>query len=94
MLLAASDLNSFVAGVSIRALLLFVSAAVFELAGAVAGCVAGSAGVSVDVSADAPCNTETLPLKAGIEMSRAESMNTVAAAMVSFESTEAVPRGP
>ena len=38
--------------------------------------------------------TETLPLKAGIEMNSAVSMNTIAATMVSFESTEAVPRGP
>jgi len=46
------------------------------------------------VSALVPCKTETLPLNAGIEISKAESMNTVAAAIVSFESTEAVPRGP
>ena len=94
MLFAASDLNSFVAGVSMRAPLLLVSVAVFELAGAVAGCVAGSAGVSVDVSALVPCRTETLPLRAGIEIRSADSMKTVAAAIVSFESTEAVPRGP
>jgi len=35
-----------------------------------------------------------LPLNAGIEIKSADSMNTIAAAMVSFESTEAVPRGP
>ena len=35
-----------------------------------------------------------LPLNAGIEISKAESMNRIAAAMVNFESTEAVPRGP
>lgn len=35
-----------------------------------------------------------LPLKTGIEIISAESMNTTAAAMVSFDSTEAVPRGP
>lgn len=35
-----------------------------------------------------------LPLNAGIEIRRAASMNTIAAAMVSFDSTEAVPRGP
>jgi len=38
--------------------------------------------------------TEILPLNAGIEIKSADSMNTIAAAMVNFESTEAVPRGP
>jgi len=39
-------------------------------------------------------STETLPLKAGIEIRRAESMKTAAAIIVIFESTVAVPRGP
>ena len=83
-----------VAGVSTSAPLLLVSAAEFEVSGAVAGWVAGSTGVSVDVSALVPCKTETLPLKAGIEINNAEIINTVAEAIVILESTEAVPRGP
>ena len=35
-----------------------------------------------------------LPLNAGIEIIKADNMKTIAAAIVSFESTEAVPRGP
>jgi hypothetical protein len=34
------------------------------------------------------------PVNAGIEIKRAVSMNTTAAAIVSFERTDAVPRGP
>jgi hypothetical protein len=60
-----------------------------------AGCSAAgcSAGASAGISS-AELRTEILPLRAGIEISNAENMNKIAAAMVSFESTEAVPRGP
>jgi hypothetical protein len=38
-------------------------------------------------------STETLPVNAGIARNKAESMNVAAAAIVTFESTVAVPRG-
>jgi hypothetical protein len=47
-----------------------------------------SAGVSLVL-----CKTETFPLKAGIEIIKAEIMNIAAAVIVTFERTEAVPRG-
>ena len=37
--------------------------------------------------------TETLPVNAGIARSRADSINVVAATIVTFDSTVAVPRG-
>jgi len=84
--------NELVAGVSISALLP-LSVAVFVFAGSVCGLAAGaSAGASVEESA--ALNTEILPVNAGIEINRAVSINTTAAAIVNFESTEAVPRGP
>ncbi len=56
---------------------------------AVGGASAGaSAGVSV-----MPGKTEMLPLRAGIEINRAEIMNNAAAPIVNFDNTEAVPRG-
>ena len=84
--------KEFVAGVSINALLL-LSVAIFVFAGSVSCSSAGaSAGLSADTSA--PLRTETFPVNAGIESIRADSMNTIAATMVNFESTDAVPRGP
>ncbi len=51
-----------------------------------------AAGVSVvEVVVD---KTETSPVNAGIAKSRAESIKQVAAPMVSFDKTVAVPRGP
>ena len=38
-------------------------------------------------------NTDTLPVNAGIASSKAESINVVAAAIVTFDKTVAVPRG-
>ena len=66
----------------------------FELAATgtsalVVGCAGASEGVSV-----ALCRTETLPLKAGIEIISADTIKIAAATMVIFESTDAVPRGP
>jgi hypothetical protein len=40
------------------------------------------------------CSTETLPLSAGIEISNADTIKNAAAAIVNFERTDAVPRGP
>ncbi len=57
-----------------------------------AGVSAGAAGASDGVSA-LPCKTDTFPVSAGIEISNAEIMNNAAAAIVTFERTEAVPRG-
>lgn len=86
-----SDENEFVAGVSISALFAS-SVAMFEFGGSVCSPAAGaSAGASVEVSAFI---TETLPLNAGIEINNAVSMKTIDAAMVNFDKTEAVPRGP
>ena len=88
---AASEAAS-VAGVSIRApvfafvLAEFASAFEFETAG-------GSAGAA-GASASLLSSTDTLPLKAGIDIIKADNIKIVAAAIVTFESTEAVPRGP
>ena len=63
---------------------------------ALGGGVASPVGVGVGVASTAssfPESTETLPLSAGIEINRAESMKTIDAPMVNFASTEAVPRG-
>jgi len=68
-----------------------VAGAVFASAGAVFVFV--SAGASAGVSATL-CNTDTPPCKAGIEISRAENIKTVAATIVILERTDAVPRGP
>jgi hypothetical protein len=88
----ASALNELVAGVSIRALFV-LSVAIFVFAGTACWSAAGcSAGVSLVASA--AFKTEIFPVKAGIDMRSAVSMKTTAAAIVNFESTEAVPRGP
>ena len=60
--------------------------------GGVASGAAAGVGVASTVSSF-PESTDTLPLKAGIEIIRAESINTIAEPMVNFASTEAVPRG-
>jgi len=52
-----------------------------------------SAGASAGIS-PAELRTEILPLKTGMEIMSADSINRIAATMVNFESTEAVPRGP
>ena len=60
--------------------------AVFELASPV------TAGASTGVSGLLE-STDTLPVKAGIARSKADSINVVAAPIVTFERTVAVPRG-
>ncbi|HMJ09661.1 MAG TPA: hypothetical protein VK468_11685, partial [Pyrinomonadaceae bacterium] len=70
----------------------FVSVAVFAVAGASVD--SAGAGCSAGVSAVELFNTETLPLKAGIEISNADIIKNEAATIVSLDSTEAVPRGP
>lgn len=52
------------------------------------------AGASAGVSSVVLCKTETFPLNTGSEIIRAVSINTVAATIVTFDKTEAVPRGP
>ena len=82
-------------------------AVVFDSTGAFAGCsvfvfAAGCsvfvfvAGVVVSVEEDSEVvdKTETSPVKAGIASISAESIKTVAAPIVTFERTVAVPRGP
>ena len=55
---------------------------------------ADAAGVGVASTASSlPERTDWLPLNAGIEIIRADSINTIAAPMVNFASTDAVPRG-
>jgi hypothetical protein len=52
-----------------------------------------SAGASAGVSA-AVLSTDTPPLNAGIDIINADIINMTAAAIVTLESTVAVPRGP
>lgn len=59
----------------------------------VASVVGAGVGVASTPDSSVPDNTETLPLKAGIEIINAESINTIAAPIVNFASTDAVPRG-
>jgi hypothetical protein len=40
------------------------------------------------------CNTETLPVIAGIDNNKAESIKVAAAVIVIFDNTDCVPRGP
>lgn len=88
----ASAWNEFVAGVSINAPLA-LSVVMFVFAGSVCSPAAGaSTGSSTGVSL--PLRTEMLPLNAGIEISNADNMKTMAATIVSFDNTEAVPLGP
>lgn len=85
----------WVAGVSINAPSV-LDTGVFALALASAVFVFVSAGTSAGASTGASallCNTETFPLRAGIEINRAETMKTAAATIVTFDKTEAVPRG-
>jgi hypothetical protein len=69
----------------------FASVAVFEFVSVKAGTasVAGAGASSPTVS-----RTETPPCNAGSEIRNATIMKTVAATIVIFDSTEAVPRGP
>ncbi len=85
--------NEFVAGVSISAPF-ELSGTMFVFAGSVCSPAAGASVVVSSVAVSAPCKTDTFPVNAGIESIRAESMKTMAAAIVSFDKTEAVPRGP
>ena len=88
----ASAAKEFVAGVSIRAPFV-LSVARLALA-SVAGAVDCSMVCSSTGASGLPLRTDVFPVRAGIEIISAESMNTTAAAIVSFERTDAVPRGP
>ena len=85
---AGAELEAVFSGTAV-----FAGAAAFTLALAGAELVLVSAGASAGASGF-PDSTETLPVIAGMEISNAETKNIVAAAMVNFESTVAVPRGP
>ncbi|KXJ99537.1 MAG: hypothetical protein UZ17_ACD001002382 [Acidobacteria bacterium OLB17] len=88
--LAAGAVFAFAAGAVVSgAVLAFAAGAAFalafEFAVVEAGASAGVAGLAV--------STDTLPLKAGIEISNAETINTTAATIVIFERIVVVPRG-
>ena len=67
--------------------------AVFAALAEFAFVFASAAGL-LSVDSDVVCKTETLPLIAGSESSSAESIKIAATVIVSFESTDCVPRGP
>ena len=52
-----------------------------------------SAGADAGASSELPCSTDPVPLSAGIDISKAETMKIAAAVIVIRESTEADPRG-
>ena len=85
--------NEFVAGVSINALFV-LSVVIVVFAGSVASPAAGSSVVVPSAGRSAPESTEIFPLNAGIEINNAVSIKMIAATIVIFDSTEAVPRGP
>ena len=77
-----------------------VAGAPFASGGTVIVCVLPSstsaavvAGRFSDGASAVPCNTETFPVNAGIEINNAEIIKTTAAEIVIFDKTEAVPRG-
>ena len=70
-----------------------LSVVIVVFAGTVASSAAGASVVS-SAGRSAPESTEMFPLNAGIEINNAVSMKMIAATIVIFESTEAVPRGP
>ncbi len=92
---AALSLNASVAGVSIRLLLLlFAVGSVAGLGTTVFESVAAGASAVVSIGASGLLDkTDTFPVKAGIARNSADNMNVVAAAIVSFDNTVAVPRG-
>lgn len=92
--LATLSLNASVAGVSIKLLLLSVAVFVAGLGTTVFASVAAGASAGVSTGASGLVErTETFPVKAGIARKRADNINVVAAAIVSFDNTVAVPRG-
>jgi hypothetical protein len=73
-------------------------AAVFELVSVAALEVSTAVFASVEADDSAgvsglPLKTETFPVSAGIASSNADNINVVAAAIVTFDKTVAVPRG-
>jgi hypothetical protein len=64
------------------------SVAEFEPKSVIGGCVVST------VESGLEFNTETFPCKAGIVINNAESIKKTAAAIVIFDKTVAVPRGP
>jgi hypothetical protein len=80
----AAGASVFVAGAALAS-----DAGAAFAAGASVVVAGASAGVSPTL-----CKTETLPCNAGIEISSAVSMKTLAATIVTRPNTEAVPRGP
>lgn len=66
-----------------------LEASVFEFASELLSVEAGAS----DAVSGFAFNTETFPVSAGIESNRADSINNVAALIVTFDRTVAVPRG-
>jgi hypothetical protein len=79
----AAGASVFAAGTALVSALAF--AAVFEFE---------STGASAGVSGEVVCRTEIFPCNAGIEIKSASTIKPLAAPIVIFESTDAVPRGP
>ena len=83
-----------------------VSAGALVLGGALLGLAVPSAGLAageasgeacgdeVGVSSPTLCRTELCPVRKGSESARATSMKSAAAAIVIFDSSVCVPRGP
>ncbi len=84
---------SFAAGFAGIAEFTFVSlGTTLELFVFVSGC--GFTGDVVSVAAGAEFKTEKSPVIAGIDSIRAESINNMAALIVTLDKTDCVPRGP
>ncbi len=82
--------SAFVASVFAGAAAVFAFASGAAMLAFASGAFAGaSAGVSAVV-----CRTETFPLNTGSEIISADIMKMVAATIVTFDKTDAVPRGP
>lgn len=72
----------------------FVSGAALAAGAATFAFVSIAAGAVSDGVSDTVWRTDTPPCNAGIEIRNATTMKTVAATIVSFDSTDAVPLGP
>ena len=88
-------LSEFTAALVFVAAFAFVStfAFVLALASTLALVLASGAGVASAEESLVVCKTETLPVKAGIAKSKAETIKRVAAIIVSFDKIVVAPRG-
>ena len=95
VLLFALVVSVFTAALVFVAAFAFVStfAFVLALASTLALVLASGAGVASAEESLVVCKTETLPVKAGIAKSKAETIKRVAAIIVSFDKIVVAPRG-